>query len=145
MQCATVALSGLSPSAALSLFLEVQTATDGGLSVLRRRHARTTIVNRNATTYAAFGADPAPDAVRARALLARLAGERLTEDPDTAVQLVEMALLCSTAVARRGSLSWPQQLASSRPKAAGLTLAPAGRGVFGAHRGHDDRVQRLLR
>ena len=58
---------------ALSLFLELRmvagvpaTHTDGSLCVLRRHHARTTIVNKDATTYAKFAADGSADAVAAR-------------------------------------------------------------------------------
>ena len=42
------------------------THTDGSLCVLRRHHARTTIVNKDATTYAKFAADGSADAVAAR-------------------------------------------------------------------------------
>ena len=37
------------------------THADGSLCVLRRHHARTTIVNKDATTYAKFAADGSPD------------------------------------------------------------------------------------
>ena len=52
------------------------TGSDGGVCVLRRHHARTIVVNKDATTYAKFAADATPGAVRARVLLVRRA--RLT-------------------------------------------------------------------
>ena len=64
------------PRNAISLFLEV----DATGAIARRWHARTRIVNDDATTYDAFDADPAPHRVAARGLLRGLSGAREADE-----------------------------------------------------------------
>ena len=93
---------------ALSVFLRI----DGG-AVVECWHAQTSLINNNATTYAAFGQDATPYGRAARALLRRLSGEHEPEE-----------LVAWTMIKYNSYLG---ALLSSRGDAGGI---PAGAGLL---------------
>ena len=93
---------------ALSVFLRIE-----GGAVVECWHAQTSLINNNATTYAAFGQDATPYGRAARALLRRLSGEHEPEE-----------LVAWTMIKYNSYLG---ALLSSRGDAGGI---PAGAGLL---------------
>lgn len=98
------------PRNAVSLFLRVEKG-----AIVTKSLVRTSIVNRNATTYAAFARDPTPPMARARSLLQELSHADHAEDL-VAWTMIAYNAHCGELLARGGALGSGQPSAGPAEK-----------------------------